>query len=76
MLGFELSEFAEDVSRENAGTENNANETKAWISLPKVLSAPNTNSRLIYKTAAPCFAKEQGACAIKKHLHILNAVFY
>lgn len=76
MLGFERSEFAEDVSRKNAGTENNANEAKVWISLPKVLSAPNKNSRLIYKTAAPCFAKEQGACVIKKHLHILNAVFY
>ena len=31
MLGFERSEFAEDISRDNAGTENNANEAKAWI---------------------------------------------
>lgn len=79
MLGFERSEFAEDVSRKNAGTENNANEAKAWIDGNKFAEgsvSANTNSRLIYKTAAPCFAKEQGACAIKKHLHILNAVFY
>lgn len=40
MLGFERSEFAEDVSRENAGTENNANEAKAWIDGNKFAEGP------------------------------------